>query len=79
VWIWKLLFGALAAVFALLGPVSFVRRFVRKFAIWAVLASVIYLAWWIIDGAHLHRIWSEGGHKGSFWLAVDTVVAVTVS
>ena len=79
VWIWKLAFGAVAAVLALLGPVGFVRRFVRKFAIWAVLASVIYLAWWIADGAHVHRIWSEGGHKGSFWLAVDTVVAVTVS
>ena len=79
VWIWKLVFGAVAAVLALLGPVGFVRRFVRKFAIWAVLASVVYLAWWIVDGAHLHRIWSQGGHKGSFWLAADTVVAVTVS
>jgi putative hydroxymethylpyrimidine transporter CytX len=79
VWIWKLVFGAVAAVLALIGPVGFVRRFVRKFAIWAVLASVIYLAWWIVESAHLQRIWSEGGHKGSFWLAVDTVVAVTVS
>jgi nucleobase:cation symporter-1, NCS1 family len=79
VWLWKLVFGGLAAVLALLGPVGFVRRFVRKFAIWAVVASVIYLAWWILDGAHLGRLWSEGGHKGSFWLAVDTVIAVTVS
>ena len=79
VWIWKLVFGAVAAVLALIGPVGFVRRFVRKFAIWAVLASVIYLAWWIVDGANVQQIWSEGGHKGSFWLAVDTVVAVTVS
>ena len=79
VWIWKLVFGVVAATLALIGPVGFVRRFVRKFAIWAVLASVIYLAWWIVDGAHVQRIWSEGGHKGSFWLAVDTVVAVTVS
>jgi len=79
VWAWKLLFGVVAAVLALLGPVGFVRRFVRKFAIWAVLASVVYLAWWIVDGANLGRSWTEGGHKGSFWLAVDTVVAVTVS
>ena len=56
-----------------------VRRFVRKFAIWAVAASVVYLAWWILDGANLHAIWSQPGHHGSFWLAVDTVVAVTVS
>jgi nucleobase:cation symporter-1, NCS1 family len=79
VWLWKLVFGAVAAVLALLGPIGFVRRFVRKFAIWAVVASVVYLAWWIVDGAHIGRIWSEGGHHGSFWLAVDTVVAVTVS
>ena len=79
VWLWKLVFGGVAAALALLGPIGFVGRFVRKFAIWAVVASVVYLAWWIVDKGHLHRIWSEGGHHGSFWLAVDTVVAVTVS
>src|ERR687884_1897249 len=78
-WLWKLIFGAIAALMALLGPIGFVRRFVRKFAIWAVAASVVYLAWWIVDGAHVGRMWSEGGHGGSFWIAVDTVVAVTVS
>lgn len=79
VWLWKVVFGGFAAVLALLGPVGFVRRFVRKFAIWAVLASVVYLGWWILDGANLGQMWSERGHHGSFWLAVDTVVAVTVS
>src|SRR5438132_7800571 len=79
IWVWKLVFGGVATLLALLGPIGFVRRFVRKFAIWAVVASVIYLSWWIVDGAHFGRIWSGGGHKGSFWLAVDTVVAVTVS
>jgi len=79
VWLWKLVFGGIAAALALLGPIGFVRRFVRKFAIWAVLASVAYLAWWIVDGANLGSMWSEGGHKGSFWIAVDTVIAVTVS
>jgi nucleobase:cation symporter-1, NCS1 family len=78
-WLWKLVFGAIAAAMALLGPIGFVRRFVRKFAIWAVGASVVYLAWWIVDGADLHAMWTQGGHKGSFWIAVDTVVAVTVS
>jgi NCS1 family nucleobase:cation symporter-1 len=80
IWAWKLAFGGIAAVLALLGPIGFVRRFVRKFAIWAVAASVVYLAWWIIDGASLGNLWSHGGdHHGSFWLAVDTVIAVTVS
>jgi NCS1 family nucleobase:cation symporter-1 len=80
IWAWKLLFGGLAAALALLGPIGFVRRFVRKFAIWAVALSVVYLAWWIVDGANLGSLWANGGdHHGSFWLAVDTVVAVTVS
>jgi putative hydroxymethylpyrimidine transporter CytX len=79
-WLWTLVFGGLATLLALLGPIGFVRRFVRKFAIWAVAASVVYLAWWILDGADLHALWSDGGeHHGSFWLAVDTVIAVTVS
>jgi nucleobase:cation symporter-1, NCS1 family len=80
IWAWKLLFGGVAAALALLGPIGFVRRFVRKFAIWAVAASVFYLAWWIVDGANLGNLWSQSGdHNGSFWLAVDTVIAVTVS
>jgi len=80
VWAWKLLFGGLAAALALMGPIGFVRRFVRKFAIWAVAASVAYLAWWILEGADLGALWSHPGeHHGSFWIAVDTVVAVTVS
>jgi putative hydroxymethylpyrimidine transporter CytX len=80
IWVWKLGFGGLALLLALLGPVGFVRRFVRKFAIWAVVASVIYLGWWILDGADLGGLWSDDSkHGGSFWLAVDIVVAVTVS
>src|SRR5919204_3748746 len=80
IWFWKLVFGGVATLLALLGPIGFVRRFVRKFAIWAVVASLVYLTWWILDGAHVARLWSHGGgHKGSFWLAVDTVIAVTVS
>src|SRR5947207_9052471 len=38
VWVWKLAFGALAALLAVLGPVGVVRRGLRTFAIWAVVA-----------------------------------------
>ena len=50
-WLWTLLFGALTMVLALLGPIGFVRRYVRRLAIWAVAASLAYLTWWILDGA----------------------------
>src|SRR5216117_3458636 len=53
-WLWTLLFGRVAIVLALLGPVGFVRRYVKKFAVWAVIASLVYLTWWVIDRSHLH-------------------------
>src|SRR5689334_15144185 len=79
VWMWKLVFGALGLVLALMGPVGFVRRFVRKIGIWAVAASIVYLAVWILRNADVGRLWSSGGSGGSFWLGVDLVVALTVS
>src|SRR5204863_452607 len=71
VWMWKLVFGALGLVLALLGPVGFVRRFVRKIGIWAVAASIVYLAVWILRNGHVDRLWHEKGQGGSFWLGVN--------
>src|SRR6266576_5943052 len=79
IWMWKLVFGALGLVLALLGPVGFVRRYVRKIGIWAVAASIVYLAVWILRNGHVGTLWHQGGHGGSFWLGVDLVIALTVS
>ena len=78
-WLWKLLFGALATAMALIGPVGFVRRFVRKIGIWVVGASIVYLAYWILRHGHVGKLWHQGGSGGSFWLAVDLVIALSVS
>src|SRR5258706_7553039 len=79
VWMWKLVFGALGLVLALLGPIGFVRKFVRKVGIWFVAASIVYLAIWIVRHGQLGSLWHAGGHGGSFWLGVDLVIALTVS
>jgi nucleobase:cation symporter-1, NCS1 family len=79
IWMWKLVFGALGLVLALLGPVGFVRRYVRKVGIWAVAASIVYLAVWILQHGHVGKLWNAGGSGGSFWLGVDLVIALTVS
>src|SRR5581483_6461544 len=50
-----------------------------KIGIWAVAASIAYLAFWILRNGHVGRLWREGGHGGSFWLGVDLVIALTVS
>jgi putative hydroxymethylpyrimidine transporter CytX len=79
IWLWKLVFGVLAAAMALLGPIGFVRRFVRKVGIWFVLASIVYLAFWILRHGELGTQWDAGGSGGSFWLATDLVIALSVS
>src|SRR5205807_8088665 len=79
VWIWKVVFGGVGLALALMGPIGFVRRYVRKVAIWAVAASIVYLAVWILRNGHVGKLWHQGGHGGSFWLAVDLVIALTVS
>ncbi|HEX4929183.1 MAG TPA: cytosine permease [Gaiellaceae bacterium] len=79
-WLWTLVFGGVALALALLGPIDFVRKFVRKLAVWAVLASLLYLTWWALDGAGFGGLWDRGGEGGSSVLeGVDLVVAITVS
>ena len=79
-WLWTVLFGGVALALALLGPIGFVRKFVRKFAVWAVLASLLYLTWWALDGAGFGSLWDREGEGGFSVLdGVDLVVAITVS
>jgi len=79
-WLWTLVFGGIALALALLGPIGFVRKFVRKFAVWAVLASLLYLTWWALHGAGVGSLWDRAGEGGSSVLdGIDLVVAITVS
>ena len=65
---------------ALLGPIGFVRRFIRRFAIWAVPLALLYLTWWALDGADLGALWDAQGEGGlSVWQGADVVVGITVS
>ena len=79
-WLWTFVFGVVALVLALLGPIGFVRRFVRRIAVWAVPVALVYLTWWALDGADLGALWEAPGEGGlSVWQGADIVVAITVS
>jgi putative hydroxymethylpyrimidine transporter CytX len=79
-WLWVLVFAALTTWLALSGPISFVRRWVRRFAIWVVAASTAYLVWWALDGAAVGTLWSADGEGGiRFWQGVDLTVAMAAS
>ncbi len=75
---WKILFGAVATALAFLGPVGFVRRYIRKFAVWVVVASLIYLSWWSLHGQHVEQLWHRPGAH-AFWPGFDLVLASIVS
>jgi nucleobase:cation symporter-1, NCS1 family len=78
--LWTLVFGAFALALALLGPIGFVRRFVRRVAVWTVPLALVYLTWWALDGADLGALWDIPGEGGlSVWQGADIVVAITVS
>jgi nucleobase:cation symporter-1, NCS1 family len=79
-WLWTLLFGGIAIALGLMGPVGVVRRILRKYAVWIVLASLVYLTWWALDAVSLSALWGEPGEGGlSVWQGIDLVVGITVS
>jgi putative hydroxymethylpyrimidine transporter CytX len=80
-WLWTLLFGAVSWALGMLGPIGFVRRYLRKFASWALLFSMAYLTYWAISKSHLHAFWTRPGEGGfpSFGQAVDLVIGSVVS
>jgi putative hydroxymethylpyrimidine transporter CytX len=79
-WVWIVVFGAVIVWLALAGPISLVRRYIRRFAIWVVVASTAYLTWWAIDGAGIGSLWDEPGDGGlSWWQGVDLTIGMAAS
>jgi NCS1 family nucleobase:cation symporter-1 len=80
-WLWTIAFGALSWGLGMLGPIGFVRRYLRKVASWALLFSMIYLTYWAVSHSQLHALWNAPGNGGfpRFGQAVDLVIGSVVS
>ncbi|WGM37704.1 putative hydroxymethylpyrimidine transporter CytX [Caulobacter sp. NIBR1757] len=78
--VWTLLFGALATGLAVLGPVSFVRRFLRAWGLWLLLAGAGWLTWRLLADYDLAALMARPGTgETSFAAGVDLVVAMPLS
>jgi len=78
--IWTLLFGALATFLAFVGPVSFVKRFLRAWGLWLLLAGAGWLTWRLLANHDLPELLARAGTgEMSFGGGVDLVVAMPLS
>ncbi len=78
---WVIVFGIVCMAMAIGGPIAVVRRWIRRYAIWAVLASSAYLTIYMLTQYDLGAFWSAPGKGGfpNFWGGVDLVVSLPVS
>lgn len=77
---WTVLFGALATGIAVLGPVSFVRRFLRAWGLWLILAAAGWLTFRLLAEHDLRALFTRPAEGGlGFGSAVDLVVAMPLS
>ncbi|PXA77597.1 putative hydroxymethylpyrimidine transporter CytX [Caulobacter sp. D4A] len=77
---WTLLFGGLATALAVLGPVSFVRRFLRAWGLWLLLGGAGWLTWRLLAQHDLAALMARAGTgETSFGAGVDLVAAMPLS
>jgi NCS1 family nucleobase:cation symporter-1 len=77
---WTLLFGVLATALAVLGPLSVVRRLLRHWGMWLLLAGAAWLTWRLLARHDLAALFARAGDGSlSFAGAVDLVIAMPLS
>lgn len=78
--IWTLIFGFLATWLAIVGPLSFVRRFLRAYGLWLLLAGAGWLSWRLLAEHDLLALFAKAGTgETSFGAGVDLVIAMPLS
>ncbi|MFF7706329.1 putative hydroxymethylpyrimidine transporter CytX [Pseudomonas sp. NPDC007930] len=74
---WTLLFGVLVTLLAVAGPLTFVRRVLRKWGIWLLLGACVWLTLNLLRQADLAALWQQAG-DGSMPLAVGFDIAIAM-
>ena len=77
---WVFVWGAVAVLLGLGGPLVVVRQWLEKFGIWLVLVTIGWMAVYSIGHADLGAIWAKPGNGTmTFAQALDLVVAMPIS
>lgn len=77
---WVVFFTVVTVLMALGGPILVVKQWMEKFALWAVLATVVWLTVSLLVTYDLRAFLARPGTgEMSFWLAVDLVAVMPIS
>lgn len=78
--VWTVLFGALATGLAIMGPLSFVRKFLRDWGLALLLAGAAWLTWRLLANYDLKALFARAGNgEVTFAGGVDLVMAMPLS
>jgi nucleobase:cation symporter-1, NCS1 family len=78
-YIWTIIFGGFVTLLGILGPLTVIRQWLGKFAIWIVYASSIIMIISLMTSENLSKILSSPGSGMSFFSALDIVIAMPIS
>ncbi len=77
---WVVFFTLVTVLMALWGPIQVVKQWMEKFALWVVLATVVWLTVALLATYDLQMLLARPGTgEMSFWLAVDLVAVMPIS
>ncbi len=78
--LWTWVFGFLATLLAVCGPLAFIRVVLRRWGIWLLIASCAWLSVNLIQHTSLTALWHKAGDGSMpFALACDIVVSMALS
>lgn len=78
--VWTIVFGLAATGLAVLGPLSFVRKFLRRFGIWLILLGAVWLTWTLLSRHDLAKLFNyKGDGSVSLGGGIDIVAAMPLS
>ena len=77
---WVAVWGAVAVLLGLGGPIVVVRQWLEKFGVWLVLLTVSWMAIYTLSHADMGALWSRPGDGSlNFAQGIDLVVAMPIS
>lgn len=78
--LWTWIFGFVATLLAVCGPLAFIRVVLRRWGIWLLIASCTWLSIHLLQHASLSALWHKTGDGSMpFALACDIVVSMALS